>query len=97
VDIKTSALPDRIVAGAPVSVSFIVTYPNGQPVSRIKPLVIATQGDQKIVANAMPVKTPGGYSARLTLPSDGEWTIVVDSQYCGNTATMRGVKVLAAK
>jgi hypothetical protein len=97
VDIKTSALPDRIIAGAPVAVTFTVSYPNGQPVSRIKPLVIATQGDQKVVAHAIPAKKSGGYSAQLTLPSDGEWTIVVDSQYCSNTATMHGVKVLAAK
>ena len=97
VDIKTSALPDRILAGTPVAVTFTVSYPNGQPVSRIQPLVIATRGDQKVVANAVPAKKAGGYAAQLTLPSDGTWTIVVDSQYCGNTATMRGVKVLAAK
>ena len=97
VDIKTSALPSRIVAGTPVAVAFTVTYPNGQPVSRIKPLVIATLGDQKVVVNAKPTKSAGGYSAQLTLPSDGDWKIVVDSQYCNNTATMQAVKVLAAK
>ena len=95
--IHVSELSKSIVAGQPVPVVFTVQNALHQPMSELKPVVTATRGDLRVQAAATAVKSPGGYTASLTLPEAGDWTVTVDTQYCGNTCVMKGVKVTAAK
>ena len=94
--IKVSELPKSIVAGTPVTVTFTIQNPAGQPLRNLKPLVIATRGDQRVEVPAKAAKRAGAYAAAVAIPGEGEWTLTVDSRYCGNTCVLRGVNVLAA-
>lgn len=95
-NIKVADLPKSIVAGQPVTVTFTVHNPAGQPLRSLKPVVIATRGDARVEVAARATKRAGGYAAEIALPGGGEWTLTVDSRYCHNTCVLRGVRVLAA-
>jgi hypothetical protein len=95
--IKVVDMPKSFVAGETVTVSFTVHDAVGKPLSRLEPTLVAQLGRRRIEVPAVPVKMEGGYQAAVKLPSAGEWTLTVDSKYCGNTNVMRGVQVLAAK
>lgn len=95
--IQVGELPRSLVAGQTVSVSFTIHDAAGSPINKLKPTVIATLGKRQIVVPAVAVKQEGGYQAAVRFPSAGEWTLTVDSKYCGNTNVMHGVQVLAAK
>jgi len=95
-NIKVADLPKSIVAGQPVAVTFTVHDPAGRPIAKLKPVLIATRGDQRVEVPARAAKRAGSYQAAISLPGSGEWTVTVDSRYCGNTCVLRGVQVLAA-
>lgn len=95
--IKVSELPRRFVAGETVVVNFTVHDALSHPMNKLQPLVIATLGDRRVQVAAKAVRKNGAYQAAVRFPSAGEWTLTVDSRYCGNTNVMRGVQVLAAK
>jgi uncharacterized protein (DUF58 family) len=91
--IHVSELSKSIVAGEPVPVVFTVQNALHQPLGNLKPVVVATRGDLRVAATA--AGSPGGYTASLTLPEAGEWTL--RGHPGGNTCVMKGVKVSAAK
>jgi uncharacterized protein (DUF58 family) len=93
--IKVSALP-KLVAGKSTTVTFTIHDAVGNPLEELKPVVVAQRGKEKLEFRARPVKTAGGYAADLVLPAGSNWTLTVDSGYCGNTNVMRNVSVLAA-
>src|SRR5262245_60416166 len=95
-NIKVTDLPKSIVAGQPVAVTFTVHDPAGRPLAKLQPVLIATRGDQRVQVPARAAKRAGSYQAAISLPGSGEWTLTVDSRYCGNTCVLRGVQVLAA-
>ena len=95
-NIKVLDLPKSIVAGKPVTVTFTVHDAAGRPLAKLKPVLIATRGDQRVEVPARPMKLAGSYQAAVSIPGDGAWTVTVDSRYCGNTCVLRGVQVLAA-
>ena len=95
-NIKVAELPKSIVAGQPVTVTFTVHDAAGRPLAKLKPVLIATRGDQRVEVQARSAKRAGSYQAAVSIPGDGEWTLTVDSRYCGNTCVLRGVNVLAA-
>ena len=95
--ITVSELPSSIRATQPVNVMFTVVDVANQPLNDLKPVVIATRGDQSIKIKASRVKVEGGYLAAVKFPAAGDWTLTVDSNYCHNTHVMHGVKVVAAK
>jgi hypothetical protein len=94
--IRVSRLPETLVAGRPTWVHFTVHDALGKPINKLRPVLIAVKGDQRVSLQAKPVKQEGGYQARLSFPSAGEWTLTVDSKYCHNTAVLRDIQVLAA-
>ncbi len=94
--IKVSALPPKLVAGKSTTVTFTVHDAVGQPLDDLKPMLVATRGKERVQVRAHAVKQAGGYAANLVLPAGGDWTLTVDSGYCGNTHVMKNINVLAA-
>jgi hypothetical protein len=94
--IKVSALPPKMVAGQSTTVSFTIHDAAGQPLDDLKPVIVAQRGKDKLQFRARPVKAAGGYAAAVVLPAGSNWTLTVDSGYCGNTNVMRNINVLAA-
>lgn len=95
--IKVAELPKRFVAGETVPVSFTVHDAVGNAMNDLRPSVIATLGRRRVVVDAVAAKRNGAYEALMKFPASGEWTLTVDSKYCGNTCVVRGVQVSAAK
>lgn len=96
VDIKASALPAKIEAGKSLPVTFAIRWPNGEPVSDARPVVVAKLGRDRVEVAARPTKRAGEYLAEVTLPREGAWSFVVDSKICGNTCTLSPVMALAS-
>lgn len=96
--IRVAEMPKRMIAGQVVVVDFTIHDAVGNPISTLRPTLIATQGRRRVeVAAAAAPKKEGAYQAAVRFPASGEWTLTVDSKYCGNTNVMRGVQVLAAR
>uniref|UniRef100_A0A832HZV4 YtkA-like domain-containing protein n=1 Tax=Eiseniibacteriota bacterium TaxID=2212470 RepID=A0A832HZV4_UNCEI len=98
--ITVAPLPRAAVVGKPVTVEFVVLDAARRPLDDLAPLVIATSDGRRVEAGAARVRAPrarGRYAADLVLPADGAWRIVVDSRYCGNTATAGTLAVRAAR
>ena len=91
--IRVARLPETLSAGKPTWVSFTVHDVAGKPINNLKPVVIATRGDQRVSIRASRAKQEGGYQARLAFPTAGEWTLTVDSKYCNNTAVLHDIEV----
>ena len=94
--INVSGLPKSLVAGQPTTVEFTVHDAIGRPMSKLRPVLIATRGTEKVEVAAKRTRRAGQYAAAVALPSGGEWTLTLDIRYCGNTRVLRGVQVMAA-
>ena len=96
VEIRAEALPRQIQAGKATTLAFTVSFPNGEPVTELKPVVRLSSGRVTREVRAIATKTPGAYLATVTLPRAGEWLVVVDSRHCGNTRTLAPVTAVTA-
>lgn len=96
VDIKAVSLPREVAVGKAVPVSFTVTYPNGDPCPAAKPVVRLRSGRTQREFPAVATREPGAYLASVKLPRQGEWSVLVDAGYCGNTCKLSPVTAVAA-
>ena len=94
--IAVSELPKTLAAGNAVPVEFTIHDAVGRPMSQLKPVVVLERGSERKLFAAARSKQAGAYTAAVTFPDGGEWKLTVESNYCGNTCVLRGVKVAAA-
>jgi mono/diheme cytochrome c family protein len=93
--ITLDTVPDRLVAGVPTSISFMVRQHGAHPVDGLSPVVEATSGARLVKANALPAGRTGQYAATLTLDRPGEWTIKVHSGFGASRLTLLPLAVVA--
>lgn len=91
VEIQAEMLPRQLLVGKAATVAFTVSFPNGEPVTDLRPVVKLSSGRITREVRCVATKTPGAYLATVTLPRAGEWSVVVDSRHCGNTRTLAPV------
>jgi len=74
-------LPEYFVVGQPSALKFAVrSYCcNHLPLENLYTVRAIAAGPPVINASAMPTKIPGEYTATLTLPRPGKWTITVET------------------
>ena len=77
-------LPDHIVAGRPLSLSYTIRQHGRTPLGDLKGSLEARSGSLEARAYAIAGKQPGQYFATLTLPRSGEWTITIHSGFWGS-------------
>lgn len=67
-------LPDRVIAGEPVTVGFVVRQHGVTTLADLKPTIVATRcnSDEKAEIS-VEEDTPGHYTAELTFPGEGVW------------------------
>jgi hypothetical protein len=89
-------MPEYIVAGTPLKVSFSVRQ-NGQALrSGLHPQLRATtESGLSAKANAVAGNSPGEYTASVNLPQPGEWTIVIAGGLGDSTLKLPVLKVIA--
>lgn len=76
-------LPEQVVAGQPLSLTFAVRQHGQTLLSGLNASVEATDGSRFILANAGPASEPGYYVVWLAFPSGGDWTLTIDSGFGG--------------
>ena len=79
--ITVEALPDYVVAGKPVVLGFSVRQHGKTLLSGLKAKVEATAGRLEASAAVTPGQRAGYYTATVTLPQAGEWTITIHSGF----------------
>ena len=81
--VTVDELPDYVVAGQPIRLSFVVRQHGMRPVPGLKPVVGARLGtaDISLRAKQTDLADSGRYVATLTLPRAGEWTVTIQSGF----------------
>jgi mono/diheme cytochrome c family protein len=92
--ITVEDLPEHLVAGKPIAVSFVVRQHGVTLLSGLKPTVFAKSGNAQVQAAAIPGKKDGSYSSTLVVPSGGDWTITIASGFMNSNVTLAPLQAL---
>lgn len=94
--ISLNDVPDYLRARQPTQLTFTVRQHGVEGQSNLKPSVEARSGDVTTSVNATPGRRAGEYSAALTLPSAGEWTLTLNSNWHDMRNTLLPIRVVDA-
>lgn len=86
--------PERLVVGTPYTIDYSVRQHGKELLSGLRGTVEARAGAQVVSADAKALSA-GKYSASLTVPSAGSWTITVNSGFGPSRTTMRPIVAAA--
>ena len=93
--ITVDDLPEYLVADQPTEISFTVRQHGMGLLSGLAPSVEAKSGGKKATVNAVPGKRSGRYTAQLSVPEPGEWTITVRSGFGPIHSTLLPIQAIA--
>jgi mono/diheme cytochrome c family protein len=89
-------VPEHLVAGRGVDVTFTIRQHGMSPLSDRSPTVTLRQGKTSTRATAAQTKLAGQYSARITPAAAGEAVIVVNPDFGNQTHTLLPITTVAA-
>jgi hypothetical protein len=92
--VRVSQAPRRVVAGQSFEVAIQVIPQTWSHARNVEPLLTAECGARKVTFATKAEARPNQYRASLTLPSAGNWTILVDSRYCQTVMTPISVEAI---
>lgn len=87
--------PERLVVGTPYTLEYSVRQHGKTLLNGLQGKVEARAGSKVVSADAKDVGS-GKYSASITVPSAGSWTITVHSGFGPSKTTMRPIAATAA-
>jgi mono/diheme cytochrome c family protein len=87
--ITITDVPDHVVAGKPVTFTYGVRQHGRHLLQRLAGSIEARAGSEVVRAVAAETSDPGHYSATLTLPHAGEWTVDILSGFSGSLNAAR--------
>jgi mono/diheme cytochrome c family protein len=93
--ITVDDFPEAVVAAQPTTLSFVVRQHGVTLLGRLSPTVSATDGKAE-VAGKVAARETGHYSAKLTLPRAGDWSITVNSGFGNSRLKLPPVRALTA-
>lgn len=81
--ITLDALPDTLVQGKPITLTFTVRQHGRTPLDGLRPSIEAVQisGGAHFRADAVPAGDKGRYSTTLTIPDTGQWRLTINSGF----------------
>jgi mono/diheme cytochrome c family protein len=94
--ITVEDLPEHLVAGRPMEISFLVRQHGVELMSGLRPTVFAKSGKAEVQASAIRGTKAGTYTSTLVVPSTGDWTITIASGFMNNNATLAPIAAIAA-
>jgi len=94
--ITVEALPDHAVMGRPVDLAFVVRQHGLTMLEGLEASVEAKAAGREVTAPAKPGSRKGHYSASLTLPGAGDWTITIHSGFGNSRITLLPLMVIDA-
>jgi len=90
-------LPDYIVAGTPVTLSWRVRQHGFEAHPGLSGNIAARMpGQAKTEVEATPGRERGQYTATFTLPAAGEWSIVINSGFGNSNTTLLPIQAVPA-
>lgn len=89
-------VPDYLVAGKPLPVSFVVRQHGATLLGGLSPSVTIQSGATQTSVAARATGGSGHYAANVTVPSAGEWTITVNSGFGPSKTTLLPLKAIDA-
>ena len=87
--------PERLVVGTPYIIEYSVRQHGKELLTGLSGNVEARAGRQVVRADAKAIGT-GKYSASITVPATGSWTITVNSGFGKSMTTMQPLAAVAA-
>ena len=90
-------MPKGVVADRAFDLEFDVKLNGTEPASKLTPVVVATSGKSTVRAKAAETARPGRYAAAVKLPREGNWQLVIESNYCNNRLVLEPTAVASAK
>lgn len=92
--VSVEDLPERLIAGRPTTLAFIVRQHGVHPLDGLHPRLDARGPDgASVQANATPAGT-GRYSATFTIPATGDWTITIESGFGTSRAVLAPIAAI---
>ena len=89
-------LPECVVSGQRVSLTFTVRQHGVHLLGGLSPKVRATAASGgEVTASAWATPVTGEYTAALTFPQKGTWTIAIESGFLTNSVTLPPLAVIA--
>lgn len=73
--------PDYLVAGKPAELTFAVRQHGVSLMNDVQPTIEAKAGGRRVKGMTWRLKQAGGYGARLTVPTTGDWQITINSGF----------------
>ncbi|MEO8621846.1 MAG: cytochrome c [bacterium] len=94
--VSVDDLPEYLVAGKPVAVSFMVRQHAVTLLDGLKPTITLKSGSTEMTIPASWANERGRYAATITAPHAGEWTIKIHSGFMNLERTLLPMHVVAA-
>jgi len=95
--ITVDDLPDVAEVGKPVALSYMVRQHGMTPLDRLNGEIEAASGKLTARGSVEPLPSPHGhYTASITLPSAGEWSITIRSGFGKSDVTLLPLTVVPA-
>ncbi|HXJ30873.1 MAG TPA: cytochrome c [Gemmatimonadales bacterium] len=94
--ITVDDLPDAVVAGKPVTLTFTVRQHGHTLLENLRPSIDARAGGSHTRADAVPAGGKGRYSSTLTLPDTGQWHLTINSGFGSSHVDLEPIAVIGA-
>jgi mono/diheme cytochrome c family protein len=89
-------VPDAVVAGKPVTLTFTVRQHGHTLLDNLRPSIDARAGGSQIRADAIPAGGKGRYSSTLTLSDTGQWRLTINSGFGSSHVDLEPIAVIGA-
>ena len=94
--ITVENLPDQLTAAQPYNLTFAVRAHGDDLVEDLSPRVEARSGRERFTARAVQTNLPGYYTATITPPKPGDWTLDIQSGFGKSHVELLPIAVLGA-
>lgn len=81
-------VPDRLVVGKPQVFSFVVRQHGVDRMRGLSPSIEARSGGMRVAGRAWQSLVTGTYSASITVPEAGDWSITIESGFGSSKARL---------
>jgi len=86
-------VPDYVTAKTPVTIAYVARQHGAEPLGKLDGVVEARSGSTVVSARAKEART-GHYSASLTLPHSGSWTVSITSGFGPSNAKLMPIRAI---
>lgn len=89
-------VPERLVAGKPLDLTFVVRQHGVTPLGDLTPRIEARSGSRRETKNAWATQRTGTYRGRITVPDTGLWTITIHTGFGRSKGTLLPLRALGS-